>query len=340
MTISLVTITRRSLRLPPTGSPAIGRLTAILLAILIPASLAAADEVPLPLADYKLRLERYSSQIQQTADHPEYADDFYRDVPSSFKVYTQSGIIDVPMDFLHQGLTAFLKATPASKPIILSGLANRIRQMRAESDGFDEARAGDPATRERLNRILAAREFGRVHGPTEWELLQERINAWFDERMKKISTKIPDLDQLGQILVWIVIALVSSILVVWLYRLSRERLLDQPREIVPFIPSARSWRSWLAEARERAAQSQWRDAIRLGFWAAVSRLESDGVWRPDKARTPREYLNAIPSVNENKPPFAALTKTFEAAWYGGRPTSAGDFELFLTELEKLGCQER
>jgi hypothetical protein len=70
----------------------------------------------------------------------------------------------------------------------------------------------------------------------------------------------------------------------------------------------------------------------------VSRLESDGVWRPDKARTPREYLNAIPAVSENKPPFAALTRTFEAAWYGGRPASAGDFERFMTELERLGCR--
>jgi hypothetical protein len=125
---------------------------------------------------------------------------------------------------------------------------------------------------------------------------------------------------------------------VWLYRRSRARLLDRPREILPFLPSARSWRVWLAEAREKAGAGQWRDAIRLGFWAAVSRLESDGVWRPDKARTPREYLNAIPASSQNKSSFAAVTKTFEAAWYGGRPASAGDFDQFISELEKLGCR--
>jgi hypothetical protein len=67
-------------------------------------------------------------------------------------------------------------------------------------------------------------------------------------------------------------------------------------------------------------------------------LESEGVWRPDKARTPREYLNAIPAVSENKPSFAAVTKTFESAWYGGRPVSASDFERFMAELERLGCR--
>jgi hypothetical protein len=326
--INLGTITKRA--------TALQAATAV--AILILANIAAADEVPLSLSDYKSRLEQYSVQIQQVADHPAYADDFYGAVPSSFTVQTPSGAVNVPMDFLHQGLTAFLKATPASKPIIISELADRIKQMRAEADSFDGERNGDPATRDRLNQILAAREFGRMHGPTEWELLKQRINAWLDAKMKKISPKMPDLDQLGQIFVWIVIAFVSSILIVWLYRQSRERLLEHPREIVPFVPSARSWRSWLADAREKATYGQWREAIRLGFWAAVSRLESDGVWRPDQARTPREYLNAIPAVSENKPPFAALTKTFEAAWYGSRPASASDFERFVTELEKLGCR--
>jgi hypothetical protein len=311
---------------------------ASLLAILTLTSFAASDEVPLSLADYKSRLDAYSGQIQRVVEHPEYAGDFYREVPSSFQVQTQSGAIDVPMEFLQQGLTAFLEAAPGSKPEILSQLADRIKQMRAEADSFERAGAGDPATRERLNRILAAREFGRVQGPTEFELLKERIAAWIREKMQKLFPSVPDLDQIGQIFVWIAILLVSSILAVWLYRQSRERLLDRPREIVPFVPSARSWRSWLAEAREKATLGEWRDAIHLGFWAAVSRLESDGVWRPDKARTPREYLNAIPAVSENKPPFAAVTKTFEAAWYGGRPASASDFERFMTELERLGCR--
>jgi hypothetical protein len=242
------------------------------------------------------------------------------------------------MEFLHKGLVAFLKSAPASKPTILSQLAERVKAMRAEADGFEQARDGDRATRERLNQILSAREFSRVRGPTELELLEQRIGAWIREKMQKLFPTAPDLDQLGQIFVWIVIAIVSAVLAVWLYRRSRERLFDRPREIVAFVPSAKSWRSWLAEAREKASLGEWREAIHLGFWAAVSRLESDGVWRPDKARTPREYLNVIPAVSESKPSFAAVTKTFEAAWYGGRPASAGDFERFMTELERLGCR--
>jgi hypothetical protein len=301
-------------------------------------SFATGDDAALSLAEYKLRLEQYSGAIQKITEHPEYAVDFYRKVPSSFQVQTQAGTVDVSMEFLHKELEKYLKASPNFKSTILSQLGDRIKAMRTEANRFEHARDGDTATRERLNHILSAREFGRVRGPTELELLWDRISAWLEKKLDNLFPNAPDLDQLGQIFVWIVIAIVSSILAVWLYRQSRERILDREREIVPFVPSARSWRSWLKEAREKAVLGEWREAIRLGFWAAVSRLESDGVWRPDKTRTPREYLNAIPAVSETKSPFTTVTKTFEAAWYGGRPASAGDFERFMAELEKLGCR--
>jgi hypothetical protein len=300
---------------------------------------AAGDQAPLSLAEYKSRLEQYGAEIQKIVQHPEHAVDFNHDISSSsFQVHTQAGDITISVEFLHKELERYLEAPPGLKSTILSQLADRIKAMQDEAGSFAGAREGDMATRERLNQILSAPEFARVRGPTELELLQERIGAWLQQKLGKLFPTPRDLDQWGQIFVWIVIAIVSSVLGVWLYRQSRERLMDRPREVMPFVPSARGWRSWLIEAREKAAVGEWREAIRLGFWAAVSRLESEGVWRPDKARTPREYLNAIPAENATKHPFAAVTATFEAAWYGGRPASANDFERFMTEIEKLGCR--
>lgn len=313
-------------------------LASVIVVIVCLARLAADAQAPLSLAEYKSQLEQYSAEIHKIAEHPELAVDFNHSVPPTFiQVQTQAGVITVSVEFLHKELDKYLEAAPALKPTILSQLGDRIKAMRNESEGFERAREGDPAARARLNQILSGSEFDRVRGPTELELQQERISAWIQKKLDKLFPTPPDLDQLGQIFVWIVIAIACSILAVWLYRQSRERL-DRPREVMPFVRSARSWRSWLVEAHERAAQGEWREAIRLGFWAAVSRLESDGVWRPDKARTPREYLNAIPAANATKSPFAAATRTFEAAWYGGRPASAGDFERFVNEIEKLGCR--
>lgn len=302
------------------------------------ASWCGGQEGSLSLGDYKARLHQFQEQIQKTTEHPEYAVDFYREVPSEIGVQTMSGTITVRFDFLQKGLSDFLKSEPNAKPTILAQLSERIQALENEADNFEKADPGNPAARERLNQILSAREFRAMRGPAEWELLLQRILAWLGKKLDKLFPKAPDLDQAGQIFVWVMIGIASSILAVWLYRTSRQRLADRPREILPFSPSARNWRVWLAEAREKATAGQWREAIRLGFWSAVSRLESDGVWRPDKARTPREYLNAIPAGTETKSTFAAATRMFEVSWYGGRPTSSTDFERFLSELEKLGCR--
>lgn len=311
---------------------------ALLLVAGIFSGFAAADDSPLSFAEYRSRLEHYSSQLQNVEQHHEYAVDFYREIPSSVQVRTDSGEITVPCQFLRDGLETYLKATPTNKPKILSDLAERIQAMRTEADSFERAHVGDPVVRKRLDQILSAREFGRLRGPTELELLEQRISDWLDRKLNKLFPKAPDLDQLGQILVWIVIGIVCSVLAVWLYRRSRERLTEPTREVVHFFPSAKSWRVWLAESREQAALGNWRDAIHLGFWAAVARLESDGMWPPDKARTPREYLDGIPSESQSRPSFAAVSRIFERAWYGGRPTSAGDFEQFVLELENLGVR--
>ena len=109
------------------------------------------------------------------------------------------------------------------------------------------------------------------------------------------------------------------------------------REIIPFAPSARSWRAWLAEARLMAQQQEWRNAIHLAYWAGISFLESGGAWKPNRARTPREYLRLLGTRKPEYPSLAALTRKFELVWYGDRAAGALDFQETLGQLEKLGC---
>jgi hypothetical protein len=210
--------------------------------------------------------------------------------------------------------------------------------MRTEAELYEQPGRADDAARKRLDKILNAREFDRVRGPGALELLKQRILAWIGKFFRKISPKVPDIQDLGQVFVWGVIALAAGIAGVWLYRVSQQNAGFGKREIIPFLPSARNWREWLADARARAARGEWRDAVHFGFWAAVSRLESEGVWPPDKTRTPREYLNAIPGSSSSKEPFAAMTRKFEASWYGSRPTTEADFAQFAAHLESLGCR--
>ncbi|MGA2346756.1 MAG: DUF4129 domain-containing protein, partial [Candidatus Sulfotelmatobacter sp.] len=101
--------------------------------------------------------------------------------------------------------------------------------------------------------------------------------------------------------------------------------------------SAKEWAIWLSEARGAAAKGEWRDAIHLAYWAGISFLERQGTWKPDRARTPREYLRLLSSSSEHRETLTALTRIFELAWYANRGASERTFSQTLEELEKLGC---
>jgi Domain of unknown function (DUF4129) len=287
---------------------------------------------------YVEQLQSYEIQVSELASTPQDAPALRDALPNALTVQTFRGDVTVETAFLRDALNRFLTVKPQEKPKILFDLGSRLQAMRAEADLYEQPSRADDATRKRLELVLSACEFNRVRGPSALELLKQRIQAWILKQLRKLSPKVPDIRDAGQWFVWTMIALAAAVAGVWLYRISRQNLADARREILPFMPSSRSWHEWLAQAREKAAQGQWRDAIHLGFWAAVSRLESEGVWPPDKARTPREYLSAIPGSSLSKEPFSAITRKFEASWYGDRPTTAADFAQFAANLERLGCR--
>ena len=308
-------------------------------ALFLLAGLGRAPGLPaLTNAQYIEQLQSYENQVAELASDPQKAHTFRDSLPETLTVQTARGEMASDLSFLRDALNRYLTATAQAKPNILANAVSRLKAMRAEAELYEQPSRADDATRKRLEQILSAREFERVHGPTPLDLLKERIQAWIGKLLRKISPKIPDVQDLGQWFVRGMIALAAAVAGVWLYRVSQESMGDGKREILPFKPSSRNWREWLADARARAARGEWRDTVHFGFWAAVSRLESEGVWPPDKTRTPREYLNAIPGSSLSKEPFAAMTRKFETSWYGSRPTTEADFAQFAAHLERLGCR--
>jgi uncharacterized protein DUF4129 len=292
----------------------------------------------LTTSQYIEQLQSYENQLAELASAPQEAVAFRDSLPEALSVHSARGDIAVDLGFLRDALNRYLTGTAQTKPDILANAGTRLKTMRAEAEHYEQPGRADDAIRKQLDDILSASEFDRVRGPTALELLKQRIQAWLAKLLRKISPKIPDVQDLGQWFVWGMIALAAAIAGVWLYRVSRQNMGTGKREILPFMPSGRNWRDWLADARARAAQGEWREAIHFSYWAAVSRLESEGVWPPDRTRTPREYLHAIPSFNLSREPFAAMTQKFEASWYGHRPTTEADFAQFAAHLERLGCR--
>jgi len=296
----------------------------------------------LSLAQFHDQLDHLNSQVTALETRPENAEALRKALPDHWTIVGGRQPIDVSAKSLDQALTVFQKQTPENKKVTLRELHTQLTVMQSQLDGFAQSEGTNDAMRKRLDDILAAREFSSVQGPSMWDIwwdsVQTWIRKWWDKLFGKIHITPPDISWLGRIFVWLVIAAGACVLGIWLFRIYNRKQPEFTREIIPFAPSAKSWRVWLDEARAKAERGEWREAIHLSYWAGVSYLEASGLWTPDRARTPREYLRAVDQRDPKKPPFTALTRRFESVWYGSRGAHATDFDAALAELEKLGCQ--
>ncbi|MGH9613174.1 MAG: DUF4129 domain-containing protein [Bryobacteraceae bacterium] len=312
-----------------------------LLAAAVPAQ-GDAQGPALTLAQFQAQLDRLNSQITGLETQPQNAEALRKSLPRQWTVTGGPHPVEVGTKTLDDALTAFQKEGAARKKTILRELHTQLSAIRAEGDGYTQPEATDAAMRKRLDDILAAREFGDEHGPSLFELWRERVDAWlrkwWDKLFGNLHLTPPGIDWLGRIFVWLVICAATCLLAVWLLRVYLRKPVEYTREIIPFAPSAKSWRIWLAEARGQAERGDWRNAIHLAYWASVSYLEASGLWIPDRARTPREYLRAVDARDPKKQPFTALTRRFENVWYCSRQAGPADFDATLAELEKIGCQ--
>jgi hypothetical protein len=321
------------------------RLIAVLSFSFLLASASAQNQAPGPtltLAQFQAQLDQLNLQVTSLEAHPETAEALRSSLPKQWTVTGGPRPVEVSAATLDDALSDFQKQDPSQKKSTLRELHTQLLAMREEAGNYTQPDATAPAMHKRLDGILAAREFKDVHGPSVFDQLLERAEAWLQKWWDKLFGKIhltpPSVEWVGSIFVWVVICAAACVLVVWLFRIYQRRPEEYIREIMPFAPSAKSWRIWLAEAKEQAARGDWRNAIHLSYWASVSYLEVSGLWSPDRARTPREYLRAIDARDPKKPPFTSLTLRFEGVWYGSRRAHADDFDAALAELEKLGCQ--
>lgn len=304
--------------------------------ILLPCKPAAAAGIT--SNEYRQQLAEFSSEIGALAQHPEQAGVVEAGIPGSIPVQTDSGEVTVNYQHLKDDLAALSKAHAQERDRLLLQIANYMRELEQQAAEFD-APAGDAVgTKQKLNEILARREFRKVHGPGRGEALLSRILRWLARWLFRIHVPRGTFN-LFSVVIWGVIGAVVLVLIFWTAR--RLRYLDEApaaREIIPFSPSARNWRLWLAEARDNAKRQDFRNAIHQAYWAGISFLESSGAWKPNRSRTPREYLRLLTSRNNHYPTLSALTTKLEIVWYGQNTARESDFQDALQQLEKLGCR--
>lgn len=316
-----------------------GSIFRVCLCLFAAAALAApAHAASLSPSEYRQQLQNFSSRVDQLREHPEETKQFENEVPDRVSVNDGSQEYSVKYDWLKKQLKQFEQGDPKTRSAFLPQIQEHLQLLDKEAQGYEQAQAASSPDQQKLSQILSRREFRKAHGPTWWDIMWERIERWLSDFFQRHPIYGKGGTDILHILVYAAVAVAFVMFGIWIKRRLQRPGESFSREIIPFAPSARGWSAWLADARSSAQQGDWRNGVHLAYWAAISFLEEHGAWKPDRARTPREYLRILGTRKAEYPTLSALTRKFEVTWYGRRDAQAADFNEALQQLEKLGCK--
>jgi len=307
-----------------------------LLVVLAGSCLAVATDAPPAMAPdaFVAELDRLLAATEGIEQRTSEIQPLLETIPAQWTVATEGRAFDISTAWLPSELRN-LQQKPSAE--VVRKLRDRLSLMRREALAFQESSADRASERATLRGILARREFRRVHGPTALDRMRQRIyRVLFDLLGRIFGSKA--LPTASRILVWSLVALAVGVLAVWIFQSFRRSVAMESIMPQSFPHPAKPWSEWMAEARAAAAQGDWRNAIHLAYWAGIAFLEMQRLWRPDRTRTPREYLRVLPASSPHRPALAALTRQFEVVWYGSQDADARLFAQTLAQLEKLGCR--
>ena len=287
----------------------------------------------LSLAQYIQALDKARDLVDEMEDDSTRVTPLLEIIPvDSWRVRDNGHDFEIPTASLRYKLQEWRKSNDEElEEDILSQLDALLENAKAYQQSSNA-----PDRRSLLNSILARPEFNGVHGPTLIDRLKQKIFQLLLRLLGRAfaSTAFPVL---SDIVVYSLIVLAVLGAAYWMYRSLRESANLETIMPQPLPVSAKQWPIWLQEARAAASRGDWREAVHLTYWSGISFLEAQGAWRPDSARTPREYLRLLPSGSEKQPALRSLTNRLELVWYGMGPANADVFQQTLLELEKLGC---
>lgn len=234
--------------------------------------------------------------------------------------------------------TDFLRAV--DNPVEAKSALQHLRALEAAATAPIPAQVSARST---ANKILHQRQFRGVHMPGYKESLIDRISAAILHFLEKVLGKAAEnasgIRAFVDVLAWVLLLGGASLIFFWIIRTIREgsasdwALEGQPPEFV----SSKAAEVWLSEARAAAGRGEFRLAICLAYWAAISGLENTGAWKPDRTRTPREYLRTA-SEAPFLPVLRSLTHDFERTWYANQTATEADFQSCLARVKDLGWQ--
>ena len=291
----------------------------------------------LTLEEYRAELQRIETKLPDLKSDPgNVAAPLATSIVDKYRVTVDQRVFEIDNKSLKMAIGEYKIADASRRDALFTAIQNRLNMLDEELAGFSAPQTTN--VRPKLEEVLARRDFRNAKGLTLVDAWKQKVRDWIARLLDKIFGSLPSRQSRNDTFAWILIAVALCFLAVWVKRRLGQKEAETIRIPVPFSPSEKNWRTWLAEARAAAAQNQWRDAVHLAYWAGISNLEESGAWIPDRARTPREYLQLISRSHPRHDDLLALTRGFELIWYGKREAELKDFSEALRHLEVLGCR--
>ena len=211
-----------------------------------------------------------------------------------------------------------------------------IRAHAAERADAGSLTSTRESVRSTVGTVLERGEFQQ--GGESWlSVLSQRVGDWLRRLLERVGASGLATRQSAEVLAWIAAVAAFAGLGIWL-----ARFLDRPRHgaamgLARTQTPRLSAREWTSRAMGALSAGDTREATRCAYNAAIRRVEEEGGWRIDHARTPREYLPLLGAHDARRGPVRELTEQFERVWYGNRTASADEVRSVMSNLEKLGC---
>jgi hypothetical protein len=292
----------------------------------------------LNLREYISELDRCSQALKNAGIDTATLHGLRASLPAAWIIKSGDDRYAVSTEWLSTGLAAF-EGNPHASASLLAPAEKRIAALRNAAHELEAANSPRDLAQVhgQLDKILSAREFAGLRGPSWWDLVQTRIKEWLYKQFIKLFGHLGRAKVAGNVIAWGLILLAAVLLALWAVRLSKRGGRNPNMDLRGARPTGQDWHSWMREAAAAAKNNDYRAAIHAAYWAAVSRLEEANLLPEDRSRTPRESLRLIQRESSQYAPLKQLTLRFELVWYGYRFATAAEWNDAVQQLEKIGC---
>lgn len=329
-------------------------LGAILLALVIfqaqnaRATEAAPQSSAVPIYDgqsFLKELGRLKAGLQSAGKSTEALRSYRESLPKAWAVDAGGRHYDVPTELLDRRLEN-AERHPELRGQQLDQAREYLDALAAETASLSEQpQPRSDSARAKLDAILARSEYAHARQQSWLEKLRARINELLFNALVRILRGVGGQASLGYALLWIGICAAAVLIAYWIFRRWFRAARGQEMALQAAAVPSRSWQEWVFSSREAAGRGDYRMAIHCAYWAGIARLQDLGALSPDRAKTPREFLQALAksklilpeSLVTRQRALSLLTSRLEKIWYGYQMATEADFRDSLTQLETLGC---